>query len=311
MDSKLVVEQMSGRWKIKHEDMRRLAARGARPRGRHRAGGGSVRYTWIPREENAAADALANAAMDGKTICAALDATRRRDDGDAGRLPPSGPRLRAPARPTRSGLPTSADPPGWSWCATGSPTSPSRKLDGRGGRTRPQRPGRQQVAGCRPRRRRSSRRPPGAGGPPRPGPGVRPGAVAAAIGVEPETDADWDEQEFGDWDGTSVCRPGRATTRPSWPGCARTTPTPGSVRESHRDMAKRRARGVRACRQQRPAGGRGDAPQTDHGGARPRARHPRTTASGAWPPRRRPSPVELWSDGGALVPFVNDTSHLR
>ena len=25
MDSKLVVEQMSGRWKIKHEDMRRLA----------------------------------------------------------------------------------------------------------------------------------------------------------------------------------------------------------------------------------------------------------------------------------------------
>ena len=26
MDSKLVVEQMSGRWKIKHEDMRRLAA---------------------------------------------------------------------------------------------------------------------------------------------------------------------------------------------------------------------------------------------------------------------------------------------
>ena len=29
MDSRLVVEQMSGRWQIKHEDMRRLAAAGA------------------------------------------------------------------------------------------------------------------------------------------------------------------------------------------------------------------------------------------------------------------------------------------
>jgi broad specificity phosphatase PhoE/ribonuclease HI len=59
MDSKLVVEQMSGRWKIKHEDMRRLAlqARDLQPRG-------GVRYTWIPREKNKAADALANESMD-------------------------------------------------------------------------------------------------------------------------------------------------------------------------------------------------------------------------------------------------------
>jgi ribonuclease HI len=59
MDSKLVVEQMSGRWQIKHEDMRRLAreARAALPADR-------VTYTWIPRERNAHADRLANAAMD-------------------------------------------------------------------------------------------------------------------------------------------------------------------------------------------------------------------------------------------------------
>ncbi|TNC17224.1 reverse transcriptase-like protein [Georgenia sp. 311] len=59
MDSKLVVEQMSGRWKIKHEDMRRLAdeARTILPAGQ-------VRYTWVPRAENSAADALANAVMD-------------------------------------------------------------------------------------------------------------------------------------------------------------------------------------------------------------------------------------------------------
>ncbi|MBW8484775.1 bifunctional RNase H/acid phosphatase [Actinomadura parmotrematis] len=60
MDSKLVVEQMSGRWKIKHADMVPLAAR-AREIA---AGLGSVAYEWIPRAENAAADRLANEAMD-------------------------------------------------------------------------------------------------------------------------------------------------------------------------------------------------------------------------------------------------------
>ncbi|MEU5179099.1 bifunctional RNase H/acid phosphatase [Streptomyces longwoodensis] len=59
MDSKLVVEQMSGRWKIKHPDMKPLAAEAARvfPPGR-------VTYEWIPRERNKAADRLANEAMD-------------------------------------------------------------------------------------------------------------------------------------------------------------------------------------------------------------------------------------------------------
>jgi ribonuclease HI len=59
MDSKLVVEQMSGRWQVKHEDMRRLAqqARDVLPPAR-------VTYTWVPRDRNAHADRLANAAMD-------------------------------------------------------------------------------------------------------------------------------------------------------------------------------------------------------------------------------------------------------
>jgi len=58
-DSKLVVEQMSGRWKIKHADMRELAgtARAIHPPGQ-------VVYTWIPREKNKHADRLANEAMD-------------------------------------------------------------------------------------------------------------------------------------------------------------------------------------------------------------------------------------------------------
>ncbi len=60
MDSKLVVEQMSGRWKVKHADMRALASEAAQLV----AGFPSVTFTWVPRAQNAAADALANAAMD-------------------------------------------------------------------------------------------------------------------------------------------------------------------------------------------------------------------------------------------------------
>jgi probable phosphoglycerate mutase len=59
MDSKLVVEQMSGRWKIKHPDMRPLAMEANRlaPFG--------TTYTWVPREQNKHADRLANEALDG------------------------------------------------------------------------------------------------------------------------------------------------------------------------------------------------------------------------------------------------------
>ncbi|MFD8975756.1 bifunctional RNase H/acid phosphatase [Streptomyces sp. NPDC059593] len=92
MDSKLVVEQMSGRWKIKHPDMKPLAAEAGRvfPVGR-------VRYEWIPRELNKHADRLANEAMDaGKRgrqwepsgSTAALDTAAARS---AASLPPSGP----------------------------------------------------------------------------------------------------------------------------------------------------------------------------------------------------------------------------
>ena len=59
LDSKLIVEQMSGRWKIKHPDMRPLAAEAAAlaPAG--------TTYTWVPREQNQHADRLANEALDG------------------------------------------------------------------------------------------------------------------------------------------------------------------------------------------------------------------------------------------------------
>jgi len=59
MDSKLVVEQMSGNWKIKHPDMQQLAIR-----ANALASQLVVSYQWIPREQNSRADALANRAMD-------------------------------------------------------------------------------------------------------------------------------------------------------------------------------------------------------------------------------------------------------
>jgi probable phosphoglycerate mutase len=64
MDSKLVVEQMSGRWKVKHPDMQKLALQAQQLARRL----GGVRYTWVPRAQNGAADALANSAMDGKPV---------------------------------------------------------------------------------------------------------------------------------------------------------------------------------------------------------------------------------------------------
>src|SRR5215204_4491115 len=82
MDSKLVVEQMSGRWKVRHPDLAPLQAEGVAlvrrlPR---------VRFGWIPRERNAYADRLANEAMDaaaaGREWTARVAAGGSGPDGD-------------------------------------------------------------------------------------------------------------------------------------------------------------------------------------------------------------------------------------
>ena len=63
LDSKLVVEQMSGRWKIKDPTLRGIAleARDVLPVQQ-------VSYTWVPREKNRDADALVNRVLDGKPL---------------------------------------------------------------------------------------------------------------------------------------------------------------------------------------------------------------------------------------------------
>ena len=63
LDSKLLVEQMMGRWKIKHPDMRTLALT-----AREVARGASVTFEWRPRRDNSDADALANEAMDTESF---------------------------------------------------------------------------------------------------------------------------------------------------------------------------------------------------------------------------------------------------
>ncbi|MEV7653853.1 bifunctional RNase H/acid phosphatase [Streptomyces anulatus] len=94
MDSKLVVEQMSGRWKIKHPDMKPLAARAAAV-----LPPSSVTYEWIPRAQNKHADRLANEAMDAGR------------DGRQWEASASTAGLDAPAR-TPSALPPVQGPPG-------------------------------------------------------------------------------------------------------------------------------------------------------------------------------------------------------
>jgi len=60
MDSKLVVEQMGGRWKVKHPDLVELHAQARTLVAQFER----VSYTWVPRARNAHADRLANDAMD-------------------------------------------------------------------------------------------------------------------------------------------------------------------------------------------------------------------------------------------------------
>ncbi len=77
MDSKLVVEQMSGRWKVKHASMRPLfeQAKALAPAG--------TTYTWIPRAENAHADRLVNLALDRPESAPPTAAAEGGSDGDS------------------------------------------------------------------------------------------------------------------------------------------------------------------------------------------------------------------------------------
>ncbi len=199
MDSKLVVEQMSGRWKIKHPDMKALALRARDLAAAIVAAGGAVRYTWIPRSENAAADRLSNDGMDGHTVV--------RDPG-AGEGAGEGSAYALPGDPVPNGEPTRI-----LLVRHGvTPLTEAGRLDGRGGLDPSlSARGREQAAhagrlvaelvgaaivtvttSSLARARETGT------------------AVADALGVEAVVDADWDEQNFGDWDGASMAELARS-----------------------------------------------------------------------------------------------------
>ncbi|MEV0008375.1 bifunctional RNase H/acid phosphatase [Streptomyces sp. NPDC047973] len=91
MDSKLVVEQMSGRWQVKHPAMKPLAqeAAGILPAA-------SVTYEWIPRAQNKHADRLANEAMDAGGRGEQWDPGASRADRGTPRTPAGAPPVDGP-----------------------------------------------------------------------------------------------------------------------------------------------------------------------------------------------------------------------
>jgi probable phosphoglycerate mutase len=145
MDSKLVIEQMSGRWKIKHPDMKPLAAEASRifPPDR-------VTYEWIPREKNKHADRLANEAMDAgkrgeqwsaETSTAELDSAASRSAAAASDS------AAAPSSPADADVraATAVASPGWAPADMGAPATfvllrhgetpltPQKRFSGSGG----------------------------------------------------------------------------------------------------------------------------------------------------------------------------------
>ncbi len=114
MDSKLVVEQMSGRWKVKHPGLIELHAQARKLAARF----DRISYAWIPRERNKDADRLANEAMD-----AAAEISDENSESAVAE-PAKAPAAKAVAMQSLS-------PPGW----TGARGTPTRLLLLRHGQT--------------------------------------------------------------------------------------------------------------------------------------------------------------------------------
>lgn len=307
MDSKLVVEQMSGRWKIKHEDMKRLAGECQNVVRRILAGGGRVRYTWIPREQNKAADALSNHAMDGKSI------DREPDARDLTARPVEATDRQVIAR-MDSG--TSASLVGEARIILirhgVTDFTVSGRLDGRGGanpelnaegvrqadavaRIIPDLVGDQPARVITSSLRRTQ---------------MTGAAVAAALGVTPELQPDWDERSFGEWDGLTLAQINeRHPAKLARMRMDAAYPPPGG--ESRVAVAERVTRAFEEI---------ATAPGTV---VVVTSRVPilvvlsqslQIPAERFWALQTEPASVSIvcrWPDGNVSVPLVNRTEHLR
>ena len=212
MDSKLVVEQMSGRWQIKHPALQPLASRASAAARRL----GRVSYEWVPRARNGHADRLANQAMDearnGGGVAGGAREPGPSGQADGGTAPsPGTQRPRAPQ-------------PGPGWTAAHSkptttvllrhgetPLSIERRFAGRGdipltetGRLQAKAAARSLAASggadlivSSPLQRAR----------------LTAEAVAAATGAPVQVDEGWIEADFGEWEGLSY-----AEAMERWPG---------------------------------------------------------------------------------------------
>jgi len=302
LDSKLLVEQMSGRWKIKAQDMRRLALEARAVAADLSDAGGSVTYTWVPRADNSAADALANSAMDGKPVSwtSTSDAVQAPSTGaigseEYGSVADRGSSTRVLL--VRHGV---------------TDLTVAGRLDGRGGpdpslNAEGRRQARAAAAGVRAFIGNGSahvitsslKR------------AIETGAaIGEELGVRGLIDADWDEQNFGDWDDESM-----GALRARHPHeLARFREDPHYARpggEAHADLEARVLAGF-----ERATAAGGTVVVASH-------RKPIMTVLAhvlgirydrIWRLATAPASltcIEVWADGGASVAFVNDTSHLR
>jgi probable phosphoglycerate mutase len=188
MDSKLVVEQMSGRWQIKHPALRPLATRASEAARRL----GRVTYEWVPRARNTHADRLANQAMDE----AKKGGARARDSSPETRGPDSAPRpgpgwTAAHSEPTTTVLLRHGE----------TPLSAERRFAGRGDIPLTETGKLQAKAAAQ---RLAAR-----GGvdlivsSPLQRARLTAEAVAAATGTPVQVDDGWIEADFGEWEGLS------------------------------------------------------------------------------------------------------------
>ncbi|MFD0338029.1 bifunctional RNase H/acid phosphatase [Streptomyces sp. NPDC127117] len=337
MDSKLVVEQMSGRWKIKHPDMKPLAAEAARI-----LPASAVTYEWIPREKNKHADRLANEAMDagkrGKqwepsASTAALDTPR---SSAASALPPvSGPpgdaaAGAAKARAALASRPAAASPaaPRVGWGAApdlGAPATfvllrhgetaltPEKRFSGSGGSDPELSVAGRHQAECIARSLADRGTVEAIVSSPLRRCRETAAAVAARLGLEVRIEEGLRETDFGAWEGLTFAevRERYGADLDAWLASAKVAPTGGG--ESFAEVARR----VSATRDRLTTryAGRTVLLVTHVTpiktlvrlalGAPPEAMF-RMELSAA-----SVSAVAYYADGNASVRLLNDTSHLR
>jgi probable phosphoglycerate mutase len=297
MDSKLVIEQMSGRWQIKHPGLRPLAAEAAALVRRF----DTVRFAWIPRERNRHADALANRAMD-----------------EAAGKPP---KARAEPAPAATGSAGTAAPAAWERSAL-----PTRLIVIRHGESElnveRRYSGREDVP--------LSARGRAQGEAVAARVGALAGLVAAVVssplsrctdtaaaiatavgGLAVQTDVDLVECDFGEWEGRTFAevRERWSAQLSAWLDSPRVAPPGG---ESFEAVDARVRRAVRRLRDGYPG-------QTvvvvSHVSPIKLLLRDALGAGDAFLHRMYLSPtglsiVDSWSDGGIAVRTVNDTAHL-